>query len=203
MNGHVWRVPFLPAVIAGLALLLFTAGVVGAVVVRRHPSVTTRRGIATILVLLAIGGAIVLRTTATLMARSLDIDVADVEPGVLGYLAPTMFAAFAFAVGNWMLEGAWTGHRAVLFYLWFVGFTVANAINRCSAGWCTTIGFPFAFHSESDVIITFVDDLVIAWMPTVLAVIAGGLDLLTFAAVAAVLTRARVRGRTAGQARNV
>ena len=168
MNGHVWRVPFFPAVMAGLALLLFTAGVMGAVVIRRNPSVPTRRGTATILVLLAIGSAIVLRTAATLIARSLDIDVADVEPGLLGYLVPMMFAALAFAVGNWMLEGAWTGRRAVLFYVCFVGFTMANAINRCSPGWCTSIGFPFTFHSESDAIITFGDAPVMASMPAVL-----------------------------------
>ena len=175
---------------AASAVLLFAAVVMGAVVTRRRPTVSVRAGTGVVLVLLAVCAAIVLRSTAAQIARSLDISPAYIAPGLLGYLAPTMYAAFAFAVGNWTLRGGWAGRRALLFYVWLLGFTVANVINRCSPGWCEAIGFPFAWHSSSDSIVTFGDGDFSAWIAAIGQAVAAVLNLFTFVAVARVLTRA-------------
>ena len=196
MDGHVWRVPTLLGVMAASALLLFAAGVLGAAITRRRPSITVRVGTGVVVVLLAVGAAIVLSVTATQVARSLDISLAYVEPELPGYLAPGMFAAFAFAVGNWMLKGAWTSRRAQLFYAWLFGFTLANVINRCSPGWCETIGFPLAWRSWSDSIITFGDGHVSTWMAASGQILGAVVNLFTFAAVAGVLTRDGVWSRS-------
>jgi hypothetical protein len=110
MDGHVWRVPTLFGLMACSALLLFTAGVVGSLITRRQPSTIYKVGTGAVLVLLAISTAIVVRATATLIARSLGVDVTYVNPSLLGHLAPAAFAAFAFAVGKRMLGDAWGAH---------------------------------------------------------------------------------------------
>jgi len=61
------------------ALLLFAAAVVGSVITRRRPSTTYKVGTGAVLVLLAILTAIVIRATATLIARSLGINVTYVN----------------------------------------------------------------------------------------------------------------------------
>jgi len=192
MDADLWRVPTLLGVMAASALVLFAAGVLGADATRRRPSISVRAGTGVVLVLLAFGTAILLRATAAQVARSLDINLAYVAPGLLGYLAPVMFAAFAFGLGNWMLKGAWTSRRALLFYVWLLGFTVANVINRCSPGWCETIGFPFAWRSWSDSIITFGDGRLSTLMAAIGPVAGAAMNLFTFAVVARVLTRAGV-----------
>ena len=136
---YLWRIPTLLAVTAASALALFAAGVAGAHVVRRRPSFGVTAGTGMFLVLLAIGAALGLRATAAWIADSLDVDPVHVAPGRLGYLAPMLFAAFAFVLGNRMLRGQWTSRRALLFHVWLLGFTAANIINRCSPGWCETI----------------------------------------------------------------
>ncbi len=197
MNGHLWRIPTLFGVMAGSALLLFAAGVVRSAMTRRRRSISMRVGTGATLVILAISAAIAIRLTATQVAHSLGINLTQVEPGPLAYLVPVMFAAFAFALGNWVLNAAWTSRRALLFYLWLVGFTFANVINHCSPGWCTTIGFPFTWHSWSDATLTFADGNVITWMTAIGQVLGAVLNLLMFAAVASVLARVRVNGRSA------
>jgi hypothetical protein len=121
MDGHVWRIPTLLGAMAGSALLFFTAIVVASAIRRRRPSIAVRTGTSAALLLLAMITTIVLRATAALIARSVGINPSDVEPGILGYLAPVMFAAFAFAVGNWVLKGAWTSKRALRFTSGFSG----------------------------------------------------------------------------------
>jgi len=197
MDEHVWRVPTLLGVMAVSALLLFAAVVMSAVLIRRRPSISMKAGIGVVLVLLAVFAAVVLRESARQLARSLDINLAYVEPGLLGYLAPMMFAAFAFAVGSIVLKGAWTTRRALLFYVWLVGFTVANVINRCSPGWCATIGFPFAWQSWGDAILTFGDGHIATWFEAIGQAVAVALNLSTFAAVAGLVTRASVLRRSA------
>jgi hypothetical protein len=142
MDGHVWRIPTLFGVMACSALLLFAAGVVGSVVTHRRHSAAFKLGTGALLVLLAVLTVIAVRATAVVIARSLEVSVIYVDPGPLGYVAPLTFAAFALAAGRRLLSEAWTGRRAVLFYGWLLGFTAANVVNRCSPGWCATVGFP-------------------------------------------------------------
>ncbi len=191
MEAHVWRVPTLFGVMACSALLLFAAGVVGSVITRRRPSTTYKVGTAVVLVLLAVLAAIAVRAAAVLIARSLEISVTDVDPGPLGYLAPPTLAAFAFAVGRRMLRGAWAGRPALLFYAWLLGFTAANVVNRCSPGWCATVGFPFAWYAWSDALVTFGDDRFGDFIDTAGKVIGAVVNAITFVAVASVLTRGR------------
>ena len=113
------------------------------------------------------------------------------------YLAPVMFAAFAFAVGKRMLGGAWGGRRAVLFYGWLLGFTAANVVNRCSPGWCVTVGFPFTWYAWSDALLTFGNDGVGYFIDGIGKVVSAVLNLFTFVAVASLLMRVRVGGRSA------
>jgi hypothetical protein len=151
-------------------------------------------GTAVVLVLLAVFTAIAVRAAAALIARSLEISVTHVDPGPIGYLAPTSFAAFAFAVGQRLLGGAWAGRPALLFYAWLLGFTAANVVNRCSPGWCATVGFPFAWYAWSDALVTFGSERFEYLIDTIGEIIGAGVNLLTFVVVASVLTRGRVRG---------
>ena len=82
----------------------------------------------------------------------------------------------------------WGKRRAALFYLWLVGFTVANVINRCAPGWCDTTGLPLPWRSGSDAIITINGTNVSAVMAGIGGAIGGAVNLLTFVAVAGVLT---------------
>jgi hypothetical protein len=75
----------------------------------------------------------------------------------------------------------------LLFHVWLIGFTVANVINRCSPGWCETIGLPFPWRSWSDVIVDVGDFSM--WMAGITWVVAGVFNLVAFAAVAGALTR--------------
>jgi hypothetical protein len=157
MDGHVWRIPTLLAVMACSMLLLFAAGVAASNARRRVRSVRVALATLSLLVLLS---AVAIRMTATLIARELEISASHIDPGPIGYFAPAMFAAFAYAVARRTLQGAWTSRSALLFYLWLMVFTAANIVNRCTPGWCETIGFPFAWRSWSDAIF----ELDGAWM---------------------------------------
>jgi hypothetical protein len=125
--------------------------------------------------------------------------VTYLDPDALGYFAPAIFAAFAFSVGQRMLGEAWAGRPALLFYAWLLGFTAANVVNRCSPGWCATVGFPFAWYAWSDSLVTFGDDRFgdfIDVIGMIGKVIGGVANLFTFVAVASVLTRGRFRARS-------
>lgn len=191
MNEHVWRIPTVLGVMACSALVLFAAGVVGSALTRRPQSVSSRLAMTTVLSLLALITAVGLRVTVTLVARTHDISVRYVDPGPIGYVAPAMFAGFAFVVAKGMLRDAWTSPSALLFYAWLLGFTAANIINRCQPGWCGTIGFPFTWQSWSDV---FLSD---GGFRRLMEVVGAVLNLVTFVAVAGVLTRIRVPRRSA------
>ena len=104
--------------------------------------------------------------------------------------------AFAFAVGDRLLEKAWTGRGALLFYAWLLVFTSMNVINWCSPGWCTTIGFPLPWLTWSDAIMTIGDGRVAGVIAAVGKLFAAALDLLTFVGAAVVLTRVRNPRRT-------
>jgi hypothetical protein len=197
MDGHVWRVPTLFGLMACSALLLFAAGVAGSVIIRRRPSAIYKVGTGVVLVLLAILTAVAIRATATLVARSLGINLTYVNPGPLSYLAPAAFAAFAFAVGQRMLAEAWAGRRALLFYGWLLGFTAANVVNRCSPGWCMAVGFPFTWYGWSDSMMTFGDGGFQNLIDAIGEVISAVLNLVTFVAVASLLMRVRIRGQSA------
>jgi hypothetical protein len=106
-----------------------------------------------------------------------------------------MFAAFAFEVGKRMVGEAWTGRRALLFYGWLLGFTAANVVNRCSPGWCATVGFPFTWYAWSDSMLTFGDDGFGNFIDAIGKAISAVLNLFTFVAVASVLMRVSIRGR--------
>jgi hypothetical protein len=193
MEPHLWRVPTLFAVMACSALLLFAAGVIGSVVTRRRPSSTLRFGTVVVLVLLAVVCAVATRATAWQIARSQEISVVHVDPSFAGYLTPTVFAGFAFAVGRWMLNGAWTGRPALLFYAWLLGFTAANVVNRCSPGWCATVGFPLAWYSWSDSLVTLGNDRFDYLIDVFGDAFGAVVNLLTFVVVASLLTRGRVQ----------
>ncbi len=70
---------------------------------------------------------------------------------------------------------------------WVLIFTAANTIDRCSPGWCTTIGFPFPWQTWSDVLFDA------GGFGQVMDAVGGALDLLVFMGVAVVITRARPR----------
>jgi cbb3-type cytochrome oxidase subunit 1 len=188
MNGHVWRVPALLGVMALGGLLLFAAGVVASTMARHRSSTVRKLAIAGTLVLLAVVTGIAIRTTVWAISRTLDINVTHVDPGLLGYLAPVLFATFVWMVGKRLLHDSWTSRSALLYYVWLLTFTALNTVNRCSPGWCTTIGFPFAWQSWSDAI--FNNDRFRVFTDA----IGAGLNLLTFVVVAILLTRVHVRG---------
>jgi uncharacterized membrane protein len=191
MTGDVWRVPTLLGVMACGGLVLFAAGVLASIMARQRSSIVAKLVIATTLSLLAVVTGITVRTTARAIARTLDINIVYVDPGPFGYLAPMMFATLVWMVGKWLLHESWTSRAAMLYYAWVFAFTAANTVNRCSPGWCTTIGFPFAWQSWSDAILN--DD----GFSELMDAMGGVLDLVTFVAVAALLTRVRVPRRSA------
>jgi hypothetical protein len=197
MDGYVSRVPTLLGVMAVFALLLFSVTVVASLIARRRPSLGAKVGALALLAGGAAAGIIALRATATLVAQTLNISQAYIEPGFLGYVAPMIFAAFAFALGHWMLKGAFTTRQAWLFYVWLLGFTAANVINRCLPGWCETIEFPLAWQNWSDDIVTFGDADLEGWIAAIRMAIRATIDLATFVAIAAVLTRTSIRSRPA------
>ena len=192
MDADIWRVPTLFGVMACSSLLLFAAGALAS---HYAPGAITRA--AGIQLLLAISTAFAIRTTASGIARALDISVSYVDPGPLGYIVPVAFAAFAFVVGKRLLKGTWTGWRALLFYGWLVVFTAANVINWCAPGWCATIGFPFPWHIWSDSILTVEDNRFAEFVGTFGSVIAAVLDLLTFIGVSSLLARLPSSSRVA------
>jgi hypothetical protein len=146
-----------------------------------------------VLVLLAVVCAVATRATAWQIAQSLEISVVHVDPGLVGYLTPTVFAGFAFAVGRRMLNEAWTGRPALLFYAWLLGFTAANVVNRCNPGWCATVGFPLVWYSWSDALVTFGNERFDYWLDVLGKVFGPVVNLLTFVVVASLLTRGRVQ----------
>jgi hypothetical protein len=190
----IWRVPTMLGVMACSTLVLLAATVIAALVVRRRRSLRTTIAVLPSLGLLVIGTIIATRMTAARIARSLDIGLMYIDPGLAGYLAPPMIAAFVFLVGDRVLDRQWTDRRALLFFAWVVAFIALNVINYCSPGWCETIGFPFAWRYWSDAILTFGDRdlmLVQAIVDIARPVIAALLDLLVFIVVARVLTSRR------------
>jgi hypothetical protein len=194
MIGDVWRVPTVLGVTAGSALVLFAAAVIASIVIRARKSIVTILPAIAILALLAFGAVMAIRITAWRVARSIPIDVAYVDPGLGGYLAPLLFAAFAFFTGERVLHRNWTTRRALLFCSWVFAFTALNVVNYCSPGWCETIGFPLPWLSWSDSILTIGDDdlqVVIDVIDRAAPAIAALLDLFAFVAVAHVLTGRR------------
>jgi hypothetical protein len=179
------------------ALALFAAAVCASIITGKRRSIRATLISGGFIVLIAIAAAMALRMTAASIARSLGVRFEDFQPGPAAYIAPLVFAGFAFAVGRRMLHGTWTNLRAALFYLWLFVFTATNVVNRCSPGFCETIGFPFPWQYWSDDIFLGPD----AWFWDVAALfgqlLAAGLNLATFVLVSQVLTRVRIRGRPA------
>jgi hypothetical protein len=171
--------------------VLFAAAVMGSAIIRRQRSISAALGTGAILVMLAISSAVFLRTTAAGIAHALDVSVTYVDPGLPGYLGPPLFGSFVFAVGQWTLNGAWTSRRALRFYLWLLVFTAANIVNTCSPGWCETVGFPFAWRSWSDAMITTGNDYLMNAITAVAKTVGALLNLFTFAAAAAVFAGIR------------
>ena len=182
-------------VMAAFALLLFAGAVLVSTITWR--TLNTRFLAAAILASAAIAAAIGIRSAAARIARALEIDVAYVDPGLLGYLAPPLFAAFAFVVGRLALKGAWTGRPALLFYVWLLIFTATNIINFCSSGWCGTFGFPLTWYAWSDLIFSFDNDHFSHVRELAGHVTGGVLNLLTFVVVALLLGHLRTTGRSA------
>ena len=189
LDGYVWLIPTLLAVMAASALVLFAAAVVVSTAVRRRPSPATKLAATAVLLLTVFLSVAGIRRTATRIAATLDISVRYVDPGALGYLGFLFFGGFAFLVARRVLGDAWSRPSSLLFYVWLLAFTAVNIVNRCTPGWCETIGFPFTWRSWSDAIgpgeefRTFTDSL------------GAILNLLVFAGVAAVLARVRLRCR--------
>ena len=195
MIPDVWRVPTVLGVIACSALMLFGAVVVASIVIRARKSTTTTVPAIAVLALLALGAVVAIRVTAWRVARALPIDVAYVDPRLVGYLAPLLFAAFAFFTGDRVLNRVWTNRRALVFCVWVIAFTALNVVNYCSPGWCETIGFPFPWSTWSDVILTFGDpSLLGVVIDRAAPAVAALLDLLAFVAVALLIGRSRRLG---------
>ena len=183
MDWHIWRVPIVLGVMASASLLLFAAAVMASTITR-HRSTATKLAAVALLGLMVIVTGVAIRSTALAIARRLDISVTHVDLGPLGYLAPVMFAGFAWMVGQRLLH-EWRPSRSALhYYAWVFVFTAANVVNQCQPGWCATIGFPFPWHSWSDAI--FNEDSFRPMMNGLGAV----LDLVAFVAVAALIARA-------------
>jgi hypothetical protein len=148
--------------------------------------------VAAFIVLIALAGAMALRMTSASIARSLGVRFEDFQPGPAAYIAPLVFGGFAFAVGKHMLQGTWTNLRAALFYLWLIVFTGLNVVNRCSPGFCETIGFPLPWQYWSDAILVGPDE----WFWDVVAglgqLLAAALNLATFVLGSRVVTRVRI-----------
>lgn len=191
MASYIWLVPKVFGVIAGAALVLFAAGVIGAVAIRRHRSWPSRIVAGTVLVLLVVAAAVAIRATVESVARALDINVNYVDPGPPGYIAPPAFAALALVVGKRVLNDKWSGGRAYLFYAWLVAFTLLNVVNRCAPGWCETIGFPLSWHYWSDEMVTMGDGRLQKFAHAIWVIVAVAVDLLTFAGVARSLQKQR------------
>jgi hypothetical protein len=186
MDDHIWRVPIVTGVMASSALLQFAAAVVASVLLRRQSSTLTRFVAVAIVGAPIVGGGIVLRAAVSWIARALQISAHHIDPGPLGYVAPSLFALVVWATGDRLLRGWWTSRAALLFYAWLLVFTAANTINYCQPGWCMTIGFPFAWHFWSDGILEGGPDFT-----RVLEAIGGIVDLIVFALVAWAVTRTR------------
>jgi hypothetical protein len=187
MAGYVWRVPALLGVMACAAVLLFAVKALAAILLRRRSSTLRLIAAAATLGVVTLLSFFALRATAIAIARDLEVSVALVEPGRLAYLAPLLFAAFLWSVGRWVLGSSWTSRSALLYYAWVLIFTAANTIDRCSPGWCTTIGFPFPWQTWSDVLFDA------GGFRQVMDAVGSALDLLVFMGVAVVITRARPR----------
>ena len=187
MTPHVWRVPTVLGVIASSALVLFAAMVVGSLVIR------ARKSTATAALAIAILAVATIRRTAWQVARAFPVDVMHVNPGLVGYLAPLLFATFAFITGDRVLNRGWTNRRALLFGAWIIAFTALNVVNYCSPGWCQIIGFPFPWSTWSDSMLTFGDPSPVrAVIDRAAPAVAALLDLLAFVAVARLIGRDRL-----------
>jgi hypothetical protein len=184
MEDHIWRVQIITGVMAGSALLQCAAAVAASLVLVRRPSRSARAMAAAAFIALLVACGMAIRTTATHVAGAVEIQVGYIDPGPLGYVAPSLFALFAWRVGNRLLRGAWTSRPAFLYYAWLVLFTAANTINYCSPGWCMTMGFPFPWHFWSDRILEGAPDFTL-----VLEVTGAILDLTSFAAAAFLFRR--------------
>jgi hypothetical protein len=194
MIPHVWRVPTVLGVIASSALVLSAAVVVASLVIRARKSTTTTALAISLLAVLAFVAVAAVRVIAGQVARALSIDPLYVDPGVVGYLAPLLFAAFVFITGDRVLHQAWTNRQALLFCAWVIAFTALNVVNYCSPGWCQMIGFSFPWSTWSDSILTVGDPgLIDVFIDRAAPVVAALLDLLAFLAVARLIGRNRVR----------
>ena len=82
------------------------AAVIGSMVIRRRNALATTVAVIASVGVLATVPAIGMRMTAARIAESAGIDVMYIDPGVAGYFAPPLFAAFAFLVGDRVLDDA-------------------------------------------------------------------------------------------------
>jgi hypothetical protein len=194
MPFYIWRVPTMLGVMACSTVVLLVAAVMAALVIRRGRALGTTIAVITILGVLVSATVAATRLTAMRISSAMDISFRYVDPGIVGYLAPPVCATFFFLVGERLLDREWTGRRALLFFLWTVGFVALNVINYCSPGWCETIGFLFPWLTWSDSILTFDEPymrLVDAVVDIGGSLLAAALDLLLFVAVAGLLTHRR------------
>jgi hypothetical protein len=192
MPPDIWRVPTVLAVAACAALALFATAVFASITIRRGCSRPRTTVLIVGLTSLAFCGAVAIRTTASQIARTLEVNVKYVDPGLVGYFAPPIFAGFIFLVGNRLLGRRWIGCRALLYCAWVVAFTALNVVNYCSPGWCETIGFPLTWWAWSDSMLVLADDDILNVLrERVVPVIATLVNLFVFVAVARVLARAR------------
>jgi len=153
MDDHIWRVPVIEGVMVCSAILQFAAGAVTSAILRRRPSTGVRLAAVLTIVAIAVAFGFVLRATVLRLAHALQISVIHIDPGPLGYVAPSVVALFFWVVADRLLRGAWASYQACAFYGWVLFFTAANVINFCSPGWCMTLGFPMAWHGWSDAIL--------------------------------------------------
>jgi hypothetical protein len=194
MIGYVWRVPIVLGITACSALVLFAGTVIASIVIRRRTSIATIVALTATVGCLAIGAVMAIRVTAWHAAQSFPVDVQYVDPGPGGYVAPPLFAALAFIIGDRFLRRTWTNQWALVFCAWLFTFTALNTINYCSPGWCETIGFPLPWRTWSDSILTLGNpDLVEVAIERSAPAIAALLDVCVFVAVASVLTRGWIR----------
>jgi hypothetical protein len=103
------------------------------------------------------------------LARACAIRIAFVDPSPALLLLPGAVVLLLLTLGHTLISAPENDRvaRQWRFYLYAAGvtFLVLNCIDTCSPGWCSRLGFPFAYESWSDAMIDF-DGRIEPWSRT-------------------------------------
>ena len=197
---YVWRIPIVLGadLVVAATLLALSVSLLG---VRRSLSKAAGKGVLSasivltfVLSPLVVDGLVQYRQRQGLHATYID-------PSPLSTLVPAIFVFVVLVTAYIVFRNiafSGTGRYRFIFYSSAVVFFGLNVINSCSPGWCERFGFPFAYSSWSDAVLSFNGNVPSPWSP-----VGAGFDLL--AAGAAIFAfaryvRHRVESATAQQA---